>query len=337
MAPSVILDNASDFQSTAATAHSNGTPPRILLLSPPSLSSHPEILDDIVAAHDRSATDIQMLDRLSLSLVHLPDTTYDIVLILLDADQTRTESSRLLTSSVLQLIVKSLKPGGTLTSQDGTLADTESSERSEAIFAGLVIENSNMVKPNYSATDSVPLRLGKQKADGGAMATTSPAGTGVVSLNLTGKRKNGPVEDSTAAPAGVGFDLPGDDLDGNDDDEDELINENDLLSDEDMKTTLIQRTPSPPLSSPFPVQIHSTNSHPPSPRMPPQNRQAPPRLQRLYLRPRRPPRSRRRSQTQHRRSTARETQSRRTLRGRFYCARESGQLWELRAGRCVSV
>ncbi|KAL9627624.1 MAG: hypothetical protein Q9204_006440 [Flavoplaca sp. TL-2023a] len=240
MAPSVILDNASDFQSTAATAHSNGTPPRILLLSPPSLSSHPEILDDIVAAHDRSATDIQMLDRLSLSLVHLPDTTYDIVLILLDADQTRTESSRLLTSSVLQLIVKSLKPGGTLTSQDGTLADTESSERSEAIFAGLVIENGNMVKPNYSATDSVPLRLGKQKADGGAMATTSPAGTGVVSLNLTGKRKNGPVEDSSAAPAGVGFDLPGDDLDGNDDDDDELIDENDLLSDEDMKTTLIQ-------------------------------------------------------------------------------------------------
>ncbi|KAL8673487.1 MAG: hypothetical protein Q9168_002093 [Polycauliona sp. 1 TL-2023] len=234
------MDNASDFQSTAATAHSNGTPPRILLLSPPSLSSHPEKLDGIVAAHDRSATDIQMLDRLSLQLVHLPEATYDIVLILLDADHTRNESSRLLTASVLQLIVKSLKPGGTLTSQDGTLADTESPERSEAIFAGLVIENGNMVKPNYSAADSVPLRFGKQKVDGGAMATTSPAGTGAVSLNLTGKRKNGPVEENTA-PAGVGFVLPGDDLDGNeDDDDDELIDEDDLLSDEDMKATVIQ-------------------------------------------------------------------------------------------------
>ncbi|KAL8753188.1 MAG: hypothetical protein Q9199_005234 [Rusavskia elegans] len=241
MSPSVILDNASDFHSTAATAQSNGTPPRILLLSPPSLSSHPEKLDGVVAAHDRSATDIQMLDRLSLSLVHLPEATYDIVLVLLDADQTRKESSRLLTGSVLQLIVNSLKPGGTLTSQDGTLADTESPERSEAIFAGLVIENGNMVKPNYSATDSVPLRFGKAKVDGGAMATTSPAGTGAVSLNLTGKRKNGPAEETTAAPAGVGFVLPGDDLNGDDDnDDDELIDEDELLSDEDMKTTVVQ-------------------------------------------------------------------------------------------------
>ncbi|KAL9001230.1 MAG: hypothetical protein Q9169_000414 [Polycauliona sp. 2 TL-2023] len=244
MAPSVTLDNASDFQSTAATAHSNEAPPRILLLSPPSLSSHPERLDGIVAAHDRSATDIQMLDRLSLSLVHLPSSIYDIVLILLDADQTRTGSSRLLTASVLQLIVESLKPGGTLTSQDGTFANTESPERSEAIFAGLVIENGNMVKPNYSAADSVPLRFGKQKVDGGAMARTTPAGTGAVSLNLTGKRKNGPVEENTTAPAGVGFVLPGDDLNGDgypdDDDDDELIDEDDLLSDEDMKSTVIQ-------------------------------------------------------------------------------------------------
>ncbi|KAL8911175.1 MAG: hypothetical protein Q9172_007717 [Xanthocarpia lactea] len=242
MSPSVVLDNSSDFQSTAATAHSNNTPPRILLLSPPSLSSHPEKLNDIVAAHDRSATDIQMLDRLSLSLVHLPEATYDIVLVLLDVDQSRNESSKLLTSSVLPLIVKSLKPGGTFTSQDGTLAITESPERSEAIFAGLVIENGNMVKPNYSAADSVPLRLGKQKVDGGAAATTSPAGTGAVSLNLTGKRKNGPAVDPTT-PVGVGFVLPGDDLNGNnddDDDDDDLINEDDLLSDEDMKSTVIQ-------------------------------------------------------------------------------------------------
>ncbi|KAL8727408.1 MAG: hypothetical protein Q9166_006080 [cf. Caloplaca sp. 2 TL-2023] len=240
MSPSVLLDNSSDFQSAAATAHSNGGPPRILLLSPPSLASHPEKLNEIVAAHDRSATDIQMLDRLSLSLVDLPESTYDIVLILLDANQTRTESSKLLTSSVLPLIVRSLKPGGTFTSQDGTLADTESPERSEAIFAGLVIENGNMVKPNHGA-ESVPLRLGKQKVDGGAAATTSPAGTGAVSLNLTGKRKNGPAEDTTA-PAGVGFVLPGDDLDRADDDDedDELIDEDELLSEDDMKSTVVQ-------------------------------------------------------------------------------------------------
>ncbi|KAL8770262.1 MAG: hypothetical protein Q9209_003898 [Squamulea sp. 1 TL-2023] len=241
MSPSVVLDDTSDFQSTAATAYSNGTPPRILLLSPPSLSSHPEKLKDIVAAHDRSATDIQMLDRLSLSLVHLPEAAYDIVLILLDVDQSRNESSRLLTNSVLPLIVKSLKPGGTFTSQDGTLADTESPERSEAIFAGLIIENGNMVKPNYTTADSVPLRFGKQKADGGAMAITSPAGTGAVSLNLTGKRKNGPAAtNGNTGPVGVGFILPGDDLDGEDNDDDELIDEDELLSEDDMKSTVVQ-------------------------------------------------------------------------------------------------
>ncbi|KAL8785553.1 MAG: hypothetical protein Q9213_003301 [Squamulea squamosa] len=241
MSPSVVLDNASDFQTTAATAHSNGTPPRILLLSPPSLSSHPEKLNEIVAAHDRSATHIQMLDRLSLSLVHLPEATYDIVLILLDSDQSRNESSKLLTSSVLPLIVKSLKPGGTFTSQDGTLADTESPERSEAIFAGLVIENGKMVKPNYTTADPVPLRFGKQKAHGGAMATTSTVGTGVVSLNLTGKRKNGPAAaNGNTGPAGVGFVLPGDDLDWEDDDDDELIDEDELLSEDDMKSTVVQ-------------------------------------------------------------------------------------------------
>ncbi|KAI4131679.1 MAG: hypothetical protein LQ338_001080 [Usnochroma carphineum] len=245
MAPSVVIDNSSDFSSApTTTASSNGTSLRTLLLSPPSLASHPEKLNGIVAAHDRNATDIQMLDRLSLSLVNLPDATYDIVRVLLDADNTRTESSKLLTSSVLTAIAKSLKPGGILASQDGKFAATDSAERREAIFAGLIIDGESMVKPSYNNTDSVPLRFGKKKEEGSAVATTSPAGTGAVTLNIAGKRKNGPPGD--AAPAGVGFVLPGDDLDGNDneDDDDELIDENDLLSDEDMKSTVVQRNDS---------------------------------------------------------------------------------------------
>ncbi|KAL9598561.1 MAG: hypothetical protein Q9179_003873 [Wetmoreana sp. 5 TL-2023] len=180
-----------------------------------------------------------MLDRLSLSLVRLPHSTYDIVLILLDADNTRTESSKLLSSFVLPAIAQSLKPGGKLDSQDGGFAAADSAERREAIFAGLVIEDGNMVKPKHSAADSVPLRLGAKKEEGGAASSTSAAGTGVVSLNLTGKRKNGPAVEEASTPAGVGFVLPGDDLNGEADD-DELIDEDELLSDEDLKGPVVQ-------------------------------------------------------------------------------------------------
>lgn len=235
MSPSVVLDNNPDFTSMSPTAISNGRVPRTLLLSPSSLSSHPERLNNVVAAHDRDATDIQMLDRLALSLVTLPVETYDIVLILLDADGTRTESQRLLTAPMLATIVKSLKPGGELTSQDGNFARTDSPERREAIFAGLVIDENGAIKPNYNTAHSVPLRLGKKNEEGQA-ASTSAIGTGVVSLNLAGKRKNGPAGDLT--PAGVGFILPGDDLDMEDDDE--LIDEDALLSEDDMKSTVVQ-------------------------------------------------------------------------------------------------
>ncbi|KAL8926443.1 MAG: hypothetical protein Q9208_002986 [Pyrenodesmia sp. 3 TL-2023] len=240
MSPSVVLDSSSDFGGLSATTLKSGTAPRTLLLAPPSISSHPEKLDQILAAHDRHATDIQMLDRLSLSLVHLPAATYNIILILPDADDSRTESSKLLTSPVFSAIAKSLKPGGNVDSLDGKLAAPDSEERREAIFAGLMVENDKMVKPTYNVTDPVPLRSGKKKEEGGPVAMTSLAGTGAASLNLTGKRKNGP--SASTAPAGVGFVLPGDDLEGNgdEDNENELIDEDDLLSDEDMKTNLVQ-------------------------------------------------------------------------------------------------
>lgn len=281
MTPSVVLDNTSDFGALSTATFNSGTASRTLLLAPPSLSSHPEKLDQVVAAHDRNATDIQMLDRLFLSLVHLPDATYDIILILLDADGSRTESSKLLTSLVFSAIAKSLKPGGKVDSQDGKFATSESTERREAIFAGLTVENNEMMKPLHTGTEPVPLRVRKNKEDGGPVAVTNPAGTGAVSLNLAGKRKNG--LSAYMAPAGVGFVLPGDDLDGDEDededDEDELINENDLLSDEDMKTNLVQRNKRLP-SPCFSVLADCARSC----RMPPENGQATSRLQRLYLR-----------------------------------------------------
>ena len=243
MAPSVTLDNTSDFSAVPLKHNGQFSPPRTLLLSPPSLSSRPEKLDTVFAAHDRSATDIQMLDRLSLSLVSLPEATYEIILILTDADETRMESRKLLSKDLLGLIAKALKPGGKLRSQDGKFATEDEQERREAIFAGLVVEGQDIVRPNYASTESIPVRLGKKKKEGGAAAVTSAIGTGAVSLNLNGKRKNGPPE--SKKPAGVGFiDLSDDfgtpEIDASDD---ELIDEDTLLDEEDMKRDVVQRKP----------------------------------------------------------------------------------------------
>jgi len=246
MAPSVTLDTTSDFNSSPATIKKASLGQRTLLLSPPSLSSHPEKLNAVLEAHDRNATDIQMLDRLSLGLVSLPETTYDVVIILTDADGTRTESRNLLGRNMLATIVKALKANGKLRSQDGRFAAIDGQERTEAILAGLMMQgNGEAIKPNYSTSQSVPLRLGKAKREGGAAATTSVKGTGAASLPPNGKRKSDRYE--APKPAEVGFiDFSDDSHDPADADDEELIDEDTLLDEEDLARPVIQRKPTSP-------------------------------------------------------------------------------------------
>lgn len=257
MAPSVTLDFSSDFSSPQSAPFAPPSRQRTLLLSPPSLSSHPEKLNAVHASHDRSLTDIQMLDRLSLSLVSLPDSTYDIVLILLDADARHSESQQLLTRHVLLKIIQALKPGGRLQFQDRDFASKDSDIRREAIFAGLMVDSNGLVKPNHDTTQAVPLWFGKSNAGNGKGSAAARPSTDAVPLSLNGKRKNGATE--PIRPAGVGFIDFSDDLDapayenGADDDDDDLIDENTLLDDDDLSRPIIQRTPapSPPTSLPF--------------------------------------------------------------------------------------
>jgi hypothetical protein len=250
--------STSDFTSSSSAA-TTATLPRTLLLSPPSLSSHPTRLSSLLAAHDRTATDIQMLDRLALSLVSLPPATYDVILLLTDADATRTESKRLLDRAVLARLVEALRPGGVIRSQDGGFAsgrggnDAEA-ERREVILAGLVVEDGEQGgarKPQGEAAASVPLRLGRK-----AKSTTTSVGTGVeevkpvaaqaLGINENGKRSGG---DSAGAAngnamnagsgkpalAGVGFDM------GDDFSDDELIDEDDLIDEADLQGRIVQR------------------------------------------------------------------------------------------------
>lgn len=238
MAPSVIIDNDSDFtpMHTSTKAPPSPSRPRTLLLAPPSISSHEENLRNVLASHDRSATDLQMLDRLSAGLVTLPDSTYDLILILTDADGTRTESSQLLGRDVLGRIAQALKAGGKLQAQDGTFGQgVAAPERQEGILAGLIVDGSGMAKPDYGVSDTVPLRLRRKEKNGVVSSAGPPVATAAVQLN--GKRKS--VDMAPSEPVGVGFvdfsDDFGDPMITGEDDDDDLIDEDTLLTEEDLK------------------------------------------------------------------------------------------------------
>jgi len=231
-----MIDTDSDFTPIVSSTKTSSFNARTLLLAPPSISSHEENLRNVLASHDRAVTDLQMLDRLSAGLVTLPDSTYDLILILTDADGTRTESTQLLGRDVFWRIVQALKAGGKLQAQDGTFGkDVESVELREGILAGLVVEGDGMAKPDYSASEAVPLRL-RRKEKNGAVSNAGPA-VETATVRLNGKRKS--VDMTQSRPAGVGFvdfsDDFGDPMITGEDDDDELIDEDTLLTEDDLK------------------------------------------------------------------------------------------------------
>ncbi|KAI9723490.1 MAG: electron carrier [Chrysothrix sp. TS-e1954] len=231
MAPSVGIDTTSAITSFATS----NAPPRLrtLLLAPPSVASHPDQLSNILASHDRTITDLQMLDRLALGLVSLPDATYDLVLLLSDADRSSSQKPDSVDRDVLARIVRALKPGGQLQRQHGPYAEPDTPERTQCILAGLMPSGaSGMMKPEQSDTTAVPLKFAK-KPSSNTIPPTAPTQANGTNGNSNGKRKSFDEGPMKSTPAGVGFvDL--DDLVENGDSDEELIDEDTLLTEEDM-------------------------------------------------------------------------------------------------------
>lgn len=211
MAPAIITIDPNDSSAFATNGSVNGSgSSRTLLLAPPSLAAHTDNLTAVVSQYDRSVTDLHMIDRISAGLVSLPEAKYDAILVLADAAGSLDEAVALLSRAVFGAVAEALKPEGTLTAQSGlSLAATPLAK--EAILAGLVSKGAGFEKPDYGASE------------------------GVVSLKLGGKKKKPPVV-TAPAPAGVGFDF-GDDLD-----DDDLIDEDTLMTEEDLKRPINIRT-----------------------------------------------------------------------------------------------
>ena len=188
-----------DMETTAKFAMSDGSTQRTLLLAPPSVATKEDKLRDVFRTFDRRMTDLQMLDRLSAGFVFLPSNAYDYILVLTDTDSAPpSEPLRLLNRNVYTALVPSMKAGAKLRVQGGSF---DIAEAREAVLAGLVEEDGVFKKLHDDERVAIPLRLGVKKVSAQAEKDTS-------------------IHDLDNA------------LDG---DDDELIDEDTLLSEEDLK------------------------------------------------------------------------------------------------------
>lgn len=246
----VMIDTTPDFDfspahAAAAASAKGDSGDRTLLLAPPSIASREDRLTSLFSVYDRSSTDLQMLDRLAAGLVSLPAKTYDLILVLTDPDGSRrSEVSPLLSNrEIWGKVVPALKAGGTLRSEDGSLGQGNSIEEKEAILAGLVLGDDGYTKPDYAEQEVVPLRFGAKKVNA----------DGSVPLSFGKKAAAAPAPAPAPAPvskgpAGVGFIDFSDDLDLDAEDDDDVIDEDTLLTEADLKRPIQQ----PPECAPQP-------------------------------------------------------------------------------------
>ena len=233
---------------------------RTLILAPPSVSSKQDVLEAVFENHERATTDLQMLDRLAAGMISLPTETYELVLLLSEPEGSEGETAQFVKQDVMLKLVQSMRPGARIRRQNGAFGAV-TMERTEALLAGLLDDGmGGMVRPSFADTSAVP--LGKRaKKDFGAGGDLN-GGSAAATTNVNGKRDIAPTTTTTtttttataptaaAATAvkngkvnGVGFVDFSDDLEAEliTGEDDELIDEDLLLTEADLARPVIQR------------------------------------------------------------------------------------------------
>ncbi|KAF9889603.1 electron carrier [Aspergillus nanangensis] len=162
----ITVDTTDDFSfsipstSTKTPTGSSSSSLRTLLLAPPSIAAHEEKLRHVFTTFDRTSTDLQMLDRLAAGFVTLTAATYDLVLVLTDSDSTRRAEALKLLSRNVYAALLPAMKPGAKFQLQD--GSLNQTEALEPILAGLVEKDGAFEKPAYQEV-SVPLRLGGRK------------------------------------------------------------------------------------------------------------------------------------------------------------------------------
>ncbi|KAA8911837.1 cytokine-induced anti-apoptosis inhibitor 1, Fe-S biogenesis-domain-containing protein [Sphaerosporella brunnea] len=216
MVPPHFID-VSDFNPVAAA-------PRTLILCTPSVSSHPEVLENALSTVDRASADVQMLDRLALNLASLPDSIYSAVLLL--SDPSSSAPAPTFEKLLLEKVLAAMAPNGRWRAM-GTDKENWVKDRLGFLTVGFLVEDTAeegtvAVKPHFGGQKSVALNLRKRP---------TAAAKGVVKPVVAKPVIASPVP-VPLATNGLGFM----DLSANDLEDDELIDEDELMEDEDLAT-----------------------------------------------------------------------------------------------------
>jgi hypothetical protein len=176
-----------------------------LLLAPPSIATQEDKLRDLFSTFDRSTTDLQMLDRAFMAGTRVVYTF------------------RVRSCSASERRVPSV-----------SVRMRTASDAMEAVLAGLVQSDNGFEKPNFEPSAAVPLKFGLKKKN--------KLGTAVGVGLFFFFRPN--FKGTAAEGSKFGFSKPLSDCtvtNHDRDEDDELINEDTLLSEEDLTRPIMPR------------------------------------------------------------------------------------------------